>query len=68
MVVNERAIRCVDVMVRGEVSGSRGDGGDGGHLQGRWGVVVTEKREGGAVYYGIGCRDLPLIEGKVERH
>ena len=43
MVVNERVIRCVDVMVRGEVSGGRGDGGDGGHLQGRWGLWLRKR-------------------------
>ena len=45
MVIYERAIGCVDVMVWSEVSGGRGDGGDEGHLRGRWRVVVGRKGE-----------------------
>ena len=33
MVIDERAVRCVDIAVWGGVSGRRGEGGDGGHLR-----------------------------------
>ena len=43
MVVYERAIGCVDIMVWGEVSGGRGDGGNERHLRGKWRDVVERK-------------------------
>ena len=44
MVVNERAVGGVDEVVRGGVAGGRGEGGDEGHLRGRW---RTEGEKGG---------------------
>ena len=67
MVVDERAVGCVDEVVRGGVAGGRGQGGGEGHSRRRW---RTEGEKGGEGKRGVGGgRGLgpPLIEGKVGR-
>ena len=53
MVIYESATGCVNVVVRGWVSGCKGDGGDGGHLRRRGRVSESERKERcGAEGYG----------------